>query len=105
MNRLNEPIRIDNRELLGLSDLSRECDVCKGDLYLHAWAYLTIFGKVVKCSGESLRFDNNGNINARDGIKCVCGCRYWKNDKCIDCGLGFEISQNRVYAHSIRWGK
>src|SRR5258708_6948257 len=28
-----------------------------------------------------------GNIEAREGCdRCSCGCKYWENDRCIDCG-------------------
>lgn len=27
------------------------------------------------------------NVIAREGCdRCVCGCKYWENDRCIDCG-------------------
>jgi len=28
-----------------------------------------------------------GNEVAQEGCdRCFCGCKYWENDKCIDCG-------------------
>ena len=31
--------------------------------------------------------DVHGNMVAREGCtRCFCGCKYWENDKCIDCG-------------------
>lgn len=31
--------------------------------------------------------DRNGNYLANDGCDiCACGCKYWENDRCIDCG-------------------
>jgi hypothetical protein len=29
----------------------------------------------------------NGNVEREDGVdRCACGCKYWENDVCIDCG-------------------
>lgn len=43
--------------------------------------------------------DEHGNINAKEGIdRCDCGCKYWENDKCIDCGQLVEIIQLRQAA-------
>lgn len=31
--------------------------------------------------------DRHGNRIARDGVhRCWCGCKYWEDDRCIDCG-------------------
>ena len=31
--------------------------------------------------------DQHGNKIAKEGCdRCYCGCKYWENDKCIDCG-------------------
>lgn len=31
--------------------------------------------------------DRLGNTVAREGCdRCRCGCKYWENDKCTDCG-------------------
>lgn len=31
--------------------------------------------------------DRLGNTIAREGCdRCDCGCKYWENDRCIDCG-------------------
>ena len=34
------------------------------------------------------RQDQHGNVVAEEGLTlCTCGCKYWENDKCIDCGM------------------
>lgn len=31
--------------------------------------------------------DRLGNKIAREGCdRCYCGCKYWENDRCVDCG-------------------
>jgi hypothetical protein len=31
--------------------------------------------------------DKHGNVIALEGAdRCDCGCKYWENDRCIDCG-------------------
>jgi len=31
--------------------------------------------------------DHNGNVARSDGLdRCACGCKYWRNDRCVDCG-------------------
>lgn len=31
--------------------------------------------------------DKHGNVLAQEGCtRCECGCKYWENDTCIDCG-------------------
>jgi hypothetical protein len=31
--------------------------------------------------------DEHGNRVRREGVdRCWCGCKYWENDRCIDCG-------------------
>lgn len=31
--------------------------------------------------------DVHGNVIAREGCdRCFCGCKYWENDRCVDCG-------------------
>jgi hypothetical protein len=31
--------------------------------------------------------DRHGNVTATEGCsRCDCGCKYWENDRCIDCG-------------------
>lgn len=31
--------------------------------------------------------DRHGNTIAIEGCtRCLCGCKYWENDRCIDCG-------------------
>ena len=35
--------------------------------------------------------DEHGNTVAREGCsRCDCGCKYWENDRCIDCGAKYE---------------
>ena len=32
--------------------------------------------------------DEHGNQIALEGCdRCVCGCKYWEKDRCVDCGL------------------
>jgi hypothetical protein len=32
-----------------------------------------------------------GNTIRREGVdRCLCGCKYWEHDRCIDCG-GTEV--------------
>jgi len=36
--------------------------------------------------------ENYGNKVREDGVdRCYCGCKYWENDRCIDCG-GSEVA-------------
>ena len=31
--------------------------------------------------------DRHGNRTAQEGCdRCDCGCKYWENDRCCDCG-------------------
>jgi hypothetical protein len=31
--------------------------------------------------------DRHGNVIAEEGCtRCACGCKYWENDRCVDCG-------------------
>lgn len=40
------------------------------------------------------KLDHHGNYVARDGIdRCACGCKYWEQDRCIDCGAPVSQSQ------------
>ena len=35
--------------------------------------------------------DEYGNTKARSGCdRCNCGCKYWEQDLCIDCGMKIE---------------
>ena len=35
--------------------------------------------------------DEHGNRLRKEGCdRCLCGCKYWENDRCIDCG-GTEV--------------
>ena len=48
--------------------------------------------------------DNLGNINAEEGCtRCQCGCKYWENDICIDCGTTVEIVEIRHAANRARF--
>jgi hypothetical protein len=32
------------------------------------------------------KIDRHGNTIAREGVDvCSCGCKYWHDDRCIDC--------------------
>lgn len=34
---------------------------------------------------------------AENGVdRCYCGCKYWENDRCIDCGERVTNSENRT---------
>jgi len=31
--------------------------------------------------------DHDGNVARTNHVdRCWCGCKYWRNDRCIDCG-------------------
>lgn len=31
--------------------------------------------------------DRHGNAVRENGVdRCYCGCKYWENDRCVDCG-------------------
>jgi len=48
--------------------------------------------------------DGHGNINAREGMdRCQCGCKYWEDDRCIDCGTLIEIVKIRQLANQARF--
>ena len=48
--------------------------------------------------------DNLENINAEEGLThCQCGCKYWENDRCIDCGTLVEIVKIRYAAFAARY--
>jgi len=35
--------------------------------------------------------DKHGNTTAQEGCdRCLCGSKYWENDKCIGCGARAE---------------
>ena len=39
-----------------------------------------------------VEIDNLGNAFANSGChRCWCGCKYWENDACIDCGEEFDF--------------
>jgi hypothetical protein len=36
---------------------------------------------------DEMTADVHGNQVAREGCdRCICGCKYWENDRCVDCG-------------------
>ena len=36
--------------------------------------------------------DQHGNRVAEEGVtRCLCGCKYWENDVCIDCGMDADV--------------
>lgn len=39
----------------------------------------------------SIVSDRHGNTSAESGCdRCECGCKYWENDRCIDCDTAFN---------------
>lgn len=41
---------------------------------------------------ERLTSDKHGNLIAQEGCtRCACGCKYWENDRCIDCGESVPV--------------
>ena len=38
----------------------------------------------------SVRAALNNRIAEEGCDRCFCGCKYWENDRCIDCGQGIE---------------
>ena len=35
--------------------------------------------------------DQHGNLWANEGCdRCFCGCKYWENDRCVDCNTRIE---------------
>jgi hypothetical protein len=45
-------------------------------------------GALVREAGQGRHdADFHADVPARNGVdRCVCGCKYWENGKCIDCG-------------------
>jgi hypothetical protein len=42
--------------------------------------------------------DRLGNRVAREGCdRCWCGCKYWENDRCIDCGSEVPTAYNHAF--------
>jgi hypothetical protein len=40
--------------------------------------------------------DRLGNWERREGLdRCWCGCKYWENDTCVDCG-GKEVKPEEI---------
>lgn len=42
---------------------------------------------------QSKHFPNgplNNEIALEGCDRCACGCKYWENDECVDCGTGIE---------------
>lgn len=47
--------------------------------------------------------DQFNNVVAEEGFTiCICGCKYWENDKCIDCGMTPERLWIIQHAEAIR---
>jgi hypothetical protein len=43
-----------------------------------------------------------GNAVRQEGVdRCACGCKYWENDRCIDCG-GTEVAMDEHSAEIVR---
>ncbi len=44
--------------------------------------------------------EDHGNTYAREGVdRCPCGCKYWENDQCIDCGTSIgEATDGECYS-------
>jgi hypothetical protein len=41
--------------------------------------------------------DVHGNTVAQEGCdRCFCGCKYWENDRCIDCGTHVRMVLGRL---------
>jgi hypothetical protein len=39
--------------------------------------------------------DSLGNRVRQEGVdRCFCGCKYWENDRCIDCGGTEPVKEN-----------
>lgn len=39
------------------------------------------------CPKHAKAGDEHGNTVAHEGLdRCVCGCKYWEHDLCVDCG-------------------
>lgn len=56
-----------------------------------------------KPENKGTTMDEHGNINATEGVSvCVCGCKYWENDKCVDCGTMVETVWLRNFAEGAR---
>ena len=56
--------------------------------------------------------DANGNEHAKAGADlCVCGCKYWENDRCIDCNLSIhflrlsQISESMTEEERAQYGQ
>lgn len=46
--------------------------------------------------------DIHGNLVALEGVdRCYCGCKYWENDRCVDCGEKFD-PRNLLDTESLR---
>lgn len=38
-----------------------------------------------------------GNVLAEEGCtRCACGCKYWENDTCIDCGTKYVLNADVI---------
>lgn len=44
---------------------------------------------------EQEQADRLGNVKAREGCdRCYCGCKYWENDRCVDCNTSIDTCLN-----------
>ena len=42
--------------------------------------------------------DRLGNEIAQEGCdRCWCGCKYWENDRCVDCGSQVPTIYNHAF--------
>lgn len=47
--------------------------------------------------------DKHGNEWATEGVtRCACGCKYWENDTCVDCGA---VAPKPVYDCQLEFGE
>lgn len=53
---------------------------------------------------------HNNTVAVEGCTRCVCGCKYWENDRCVDCGRLAAVSEDaspeqqeadRVYAFCL----
>ena len=58
-------------------------------------AQLESAGIIERMEGMSRTLkDKHGNRTAEEGNdRCECGCKYWENDRCIDCGTKYSDLQ------------
>lgn len=55
----------------------------------------------VRAGGAYAPARDLNNQKAVDGCDvCDCGCKYWKNDRCTDCGTAWDL-RHRAYPITI----